>query len=122
MSGYRAGWWEPVDPQLLEGLEGHLAFIGRRGHWRLERQATTNVSLEKSFPIRGRVVSATVDVFNLFRCEVVTERNGLVNHQAVYWHPRLGDSWAGVKTKDRYGSVLGRVPPQTVRLGGVVYF
>ena len=121
--GYRTGWsWEILDPLLLEGQEGHLAFIGRRGHRRLERQATTNVSLEKSFNLGGWLMSATVDVFNLFRCEAVTEKNGLTNHQAVYWYPHLGDTWAGVRTKDRYGSVLARVPPQTVRLGMVVYF
>jgi len=111
-----------LDPQLIESLEGHMILIGPRGYWRLERQATTNLSLEKSFNFGGRVVSATMDVFNLFRCEAVTEKNALVNHKPVYWTSNLGYKWAGIYTKDRLGSVLSRVPPQTVRLGVVVYF
>jgi hypothetical protein len=111
-----------LDPQLIEALEGHMIFIGPRGRWWLERQSVADMSLEKSFSIGRRLVSATVDIFNLFRCEAVTERNGLVNHRPIYWNSNLGDKWNGVLTKDRFGSILARVAPQTVRVGVTVHF
>jgi len=111
-----------LDYRLLEGLEGHTVFIGRRGYRSYERQSILNLSFEKSFWLFGRRASGTVDLFNLLRCEAVTDRNPLVNYPPVYWASKLGVDWNGVLSRDRFGSVLGRVDPQTVRLGLMVFF
>lgn len=111
-----------LDYQLLQALEGHMPFVGTRGLKELERQSITDLRFEKAFWLGGRRLAATLDVFNLFRCEAITRRNNLVNHAPFNWRLNLGDDWGGVRENERYGVPLNRVRPQTIRLGIVAYF
>jgi len=113
--------WGELDYSLLEPLEGHFIYVAPRGFRMLERQSIADLRLEKTFLVGGRRLAASVDVFNLLRCEAKTEVNGLLNHSAFYW--QLGvDEWGGIPSNERHQATLDRVRPQTVRLGAVVYF
>jgi hypothetical protein len=111
-----------LDYRLVEPLEGHTVFVGQRGLKELERQSITDLRVEKSFRIGGYRMAATLDVFNLFRCEAIAQKNNLVNHSPFDWRLDPEEGWGGVEPNERYGVPLDRVKPQTIRLGLVTYF
>jgi len=110
-----------IDYQLVKPLEGHNVFIGPRGQLELERQSITDLRLEKTFSVGGRRLAATLDVFNLFRCEAITEKNNMINHSPYHWR-RDQAEWGDIPPNQRFGVALDRVRPQTIRLGLMALF
>jgi hypothetical protein len=110
-----------IDYRLVKPLEGHNVIIGPRGQLELERQSITDLRLEKTFRIGGRRLAATLDIFNLFRCEAIAEKNNMINHAPYHWR---GDKveWGDIPPNQRFGVALDRVRPQTIRLGLMAYF
>jgi len=109
-----------IDYRLAEPLEGHHVFIGPRGQRELERQSIADLRLEKTFQLRGRTLGASLDVFNLFRCEAKTRVTDLVNHSPYHW--RKGQTeWGDIPPNERYGATLERVRPQTIRIGLIAF-
>jgi hypothetical protein len=110
-----------IDYTMAAPLEGHHVFIGPRGQRELERQSIADLRMEKTFQLRGHLLAASLDVFNLFRCEAKTRVTDLVNHSPYHWRKDQVE-WGGIPPNERYGATLERVRPQTVRIGLMAFF
>lgn len=114
---------EQVDFQLLDPLEGHNIFVGPRGHWTLEPRSILDVRLERTFRYRGRDLAVSLDVFNLFRSEAITQLNTMVNNGPDYGFRTSYSLFSpGMAPNQYYRAPQERVAPRSIRLGVAAYF
>jgi hypothetical protein len=112
-----------VDYALMWPMEGHYVYVGPRGRPTLERRNVLDVRLERTFQVRGYDLAVSVDVFNIFRNEAITELNTMVNNGPDYGFATRPSMFAPpLEPNLYYQAPLARVPPRTVRLGMAWYF
>lgn len=102
-AGLPLRWW------FFRGVDGHRMFLEPRGEFRLPARARVDLHLERSLPVRRAELLATVDLYNALGARAVLATETAVN--AII--PPFGNA---------YGTVRGRVPPRTLRLGLGVRF
>jgi hypothetical protein len=114
---------QEVDYKLMAPLEGHFMYLGPRGRPTLERQSILDVRLERMFRWGSRNFSMSLDVFNLFRCESITQLNTLANNGPDYGFSSTQSMFAPpLEPNQYYQAPQSRVSPQSVRLGFAAYF
>jgi hypothetical protein len=112
-----------VDYQLMWPMEGHHVYVGPRGRPTLERRNILDVRLERMFKVRGYDLAVSVDVFNIFRNEAITNLNTMVNNGPDYGYPTSTSMFAPpLEANLYYEAPLERVAPRTVRMGLAWYF
>jgi hypothetical protein len=115
---YSAAGGQPLARVLFDSIAGHTMLILPRGSLRHNRTASFDFRLEREVRMWTTVGSLTLDVFNLFNFDTVTDINTMVNKGKNYWG-FLGDVR---DPQDYYAAVQQRVPPRTIRLGTAVRF
>ena len=114
---------EEVDYRLLYPLEGNEVYIGPRGLPALTSRSNLDLRVERFFDWRGRELSVTVDVFNLFRNRSITELNTEVNNGPDYGFrddPSLFGG--GIAPNQYFQAAQERVSPRALRFGASWYF
>ncbi len=113
---------DQLDFRLFWPLEGHHVYVGPRGRPTLFRRAIWDLHMERGFPLRGLDLSVSLDLFNAFGNQSVTELNTMVNNGPDYWYYLDRPGGGGVPANQYYKAVLERVQPRTMRIGLIVHF
>ena len=88
----------------------------------MSRRSIWDLHLERQIPFRGLDLSVSLDLFNAFGNQSVTEFNTMVNNGPDYWY-YLDKPWReSVPANQYYKAVLERVQPRTMRIGLIVHF
>lgn len=105
----------------FQGVEGQHVFVGPRGEPTLQRRGTIDVRAEHMLELRGSEIGLSLEVFNLFGDEAITELQTMVNNGPDYWY-YLDRPPTGVPANEYYQAPIERVRPRSLRLGMAVYF
>ncbi|MCG6957619.1 MAG: hypothetical protein LJF04_16635, partial [Gemmatimonadetes bacterium] len=112
---------QELDYRLFSPLEGNYVYVGPRGYPEMDTRANLDLHLERMFDLRGRLLSVSVDLFNVTGNRATTQLNTMVNNGMDYY-PDLAKPWTGVTSDQYFGAVLQRVPPRTLRIGLTAWF
>lgn len=114
---------DELDYKLFYPLTGHRIFVGPRGLPTLKHRANVDLRAEHPFELLGSEVAVSLELFNLFGDESVTELQTLVNNGPDYWHYLRGERpFNGISANQYYQAPQERVQPRSLRLGVVMYF
>jgi len=109
---------KPLDYRLFAPLEGQDMFILARGRYKMPARANVDAHLERLFPVGGRHILVSLDVFNLLNRGAPTELQSMLNYGSNPW----GYGSANIANNAYFGYALQRMPPRTFRLSAEVQF
>jgi hypothetical protein len=102
-----------IDNALVYEVAGQRVFVEERGSARYADRASLDLRLEKELFMTGGAWRATLDVFNVWNAATVDR----INPSLTYPTATSGSIFGTIDTSAIFGSVWGRVPPRTIRLG-----
>ena len=112
-----------MDYALLWPLEGHDVYVGPRGLPELPERFNLDLRAERTFELRDRQMSVSLDLFNVMRSRAITELNTMVNNGPDYGFKVSQSLFSpGIDPNKYYKAVQERVPPRILRLGLAFYF
>lgn len=114
---------DELDYKLFYPLTGHRIFVGPRGLPTLKHRANVDVRVEHPFNLLDSEVAVSLELFNIFGDESVTDLQTMVNNGPDYWHYlRESQPFNGITANQYYQAPEERVQPRSIRLGLVMYF
>lgn len=112
-----------IDYKLLWPLEGHDVYIGPRGLPELPERFSLDLRVERTFELRDRTMSVSLDLFNAMRSRAVTRLNTMVNNGPDYGFRNSQSMFGpGIAPNQYYKAIEERVPPRSLRLGLSFWF
>lgn len=114
---------DELDYRLFYPLTGHRIFVGPRGLPTLKHRANVDLRFEHPFDLLDSEVALSLELFNIFGDESVTELQTMVNNGPDYWYYLQGQRpFNGISANQYYQAPQERVQPRSIRLGMVMYF